>query len=486
MDERRPPPSAEVDESRALCVDLDGTLVSVDTLHESLLKLVRTDPTALLRLPGWVSAGRAQLKQQVASRAATDASRLPYREDVVAFLRREKARGRRIVLATASDERTANAVAEHLGLFDDVIASNGVDNLKGARKLAAIRERLSGAAFDYVGDSQADLPVWEAASRREVVAPSAALSRRLAHELPDHHVLVPKGGSRARALLRALRPVQWSKNLLLFVPMLTSHRFMDGARIGTVCLAFVAFCLVASAGYVLNDLLDLEADRRHPTKRLRPFAAGRLSAATGCVTFAVLLSACCVLALACLPGSCSLALVLYLATTLCYSFYFKSKLLVDVIILAGLYTLRVLAGGMAADIRVSEWLLAFAMFMFLSLAVAKRYAELRSVTDPSVSKLVRRGYRVEDTDLVLMTGMTSGFLSVLVFSLYINSSEVELIYERKELLWFASPVILYWILRIWFLARRGELPDDPVAFAMRDRNSILAAVIVLLIVAVSV
>ncbi|MCB9897832.1 MAG: UbiA family prenyltransferase [Planctomycetes bacterium] len=472
---------SKADLDTPLCVDLDGTLVSVDTLHESLLRLARRSPIDLTRLPAWWLAGRAQLKRRVASRVPLDAARLPYRENVLRYLREERAKGRRVILATASDQSVADAVAEHLGLFDAAIGSDGEHDLKGAAKLAGLRGLLGEASFEYIGDSDADRPVWEAASRRGVVAPSAALRRRLEALDPGCVVFAGVPGPRSKHVLAALRPIQWTKNLLLFVPLFTAHRWSDWTALGLTAVAFLAFCLVASAGYVLNDLLDLDADREHERKRGRPFANGALTAATGVACFVVLAVTGVVLAACLLPTDCVLLLILYLLTAVGYSLWFKQKLLLDVMILAGLYTLRVLAGGLATGVWVSEWLLAFAMFMFLSLAVAKRYCELTTI-DPRSDKLVRRGYHVADMDLMLITGTTSGFLSVLIFSLYINSAEVELLYAHKDLLWLACPVMLYWILRIWFLARRGEMPEDPVAFAVRDRNSLVVALLLSLVI----
>ena len=471
---------------RPLYVDLDGTLVRTDTLHELILKLARRAPWTLLRLPRWLRQGRANLKRQLVNRVRLDAPLLPYNEEVVAFLREEKARGRRVVLATAADEHVARDVSDHLGVFDDVIASNGDQNFKGKQKLAAIRNASGDSDFDYIGDSLADCPIWEAAHTRYAVDPSRAAARWLEDGRTPERVF-PRTAtrSRARSVLSALRPTQWSKNALLFVPLGTSHQITDAMQVMSVFIAFVAFCLVASAGYVLNDLFDLEADRNHPKKKRRPFASGDLPVATGVVLFGLLVTVGAVVAALFLPPTCAGLLAVYFVLTISYSHYFKQKLLIDVIILAGLHTLRVLAGGEAAGIWVSEWLLAFAMFMFLSLAIAKRYSELQLMKTQDKAAARGRGYRVDELDLVMTMGTTSGFISILVFSLYIKSDEVKLLYPREWALWFACPVLFYWIMRIWFLARRGELPGDPVAFAVRDGHSILAGLALALVIVAS-
>lgn len=475
-----PAAAADAESDAPLCVDLDGTLVATDTLHESLLWMLRHEPVALIRtlLRG---GDRAALKRRVATSAPIDASALPYREDVLAFLREQKQQGRTLLLATASDEAVARAVSEHLGLFDGVLASDGRRNLKGGNKLAALRETLGESPFDYMGDSSADLPVWAAARKAYAVSPGQSTLRRLAAQREPERVFLTDH-SRARAVLDALRPSQWTKNLLLLVPLFSAHLVTDTARFAGVAVALVAFSLVASSGYVLNDLLDLGADRAHPRKRRRPFASGRLSPAFGVVLLPVLLLLGFGLASALLPTKFVGMLGVYLVLTCAYSLYFKRKLLCDVILLAGLYTLRVLAGGAAIDIIVSEWLLAFSMFLFLSLAFVKRYGELRLMAEQDLKQAQGRGYRVDEMDLIATLGSTSGFLSVLVFSLYINSGNVEELYRRGELLWFTCPLLLYWVMRIWFMARRGELRDDPLTFALRDRVSMGTGALMALIV----
>ena len=463
-----------------LYVDLDGTLIASDVLWESLCRLVRSRPTAVLRLPAWLVEGRAALKRRIAEHAMPDVVVLPYRPEVLAYVERQRALGRRIVLATASDARLAREIADHLGVFDDAFGSDGVANVKGAAKLASIREREGDGPFEYVGDSAADLPIWRASAAATLVAPSGSTARAAEGLGLPTSTLVERP-SRIRPALRALRPYQWVKNALLFTPIVLAHEIGDPARLLGVALAFVAFCCVASATYLVNDLLDIEADRRHPRKRLRPLAAGTLPIPAAAGLSAGLLAAGFAVSLAFTTPAATGMLALYLALTTAYSFYFKEQLFLDVLILAGLYTLRVVAGGVAADVPVSPWLLAFSLFFFLSLAFVKRYGELLDVQAGRRERLERRGYEVGDIGLVETMGTTAGYLSVLVLALYVNGAAGTGLYGDARLLWAVCPIMLFWITRVWFLARRGVLQDDPVLFAATDRVSYLAGIAIAIV-----
>ena len=386
-------PAAEPTDAAAppLCVDLDGTLVATDTLHEALLAVLKRDPLGLLKALPALGEGKAAFKRRVTDLVRIDAGSLPYRPEVLAFLEEERARGTRLVLATASDERTARDVADHLGIFDAVVASDGSRNEKGSSKAASLRALSDDGVFDYMGDSAADLPVWAAARNAYAVAAAPGVLARLDASNPPTRVF-PGPGSRGAHLVRALRPHQWAKNLLLFVPLLTSHQLFDPGGLIAATLGFIAFSAMASAGYVLNDLLDVEADRAHPVKRERPFAAADLTPRDGGLAFAGLTVFGLALALAFLPLKFVGLLVAYFVATVSYSVYLKSKLLLDVILLAGLYTLRVLAGGAAVGVVVSQWLLSFSMYLFLSLAFAKRYSELKLMHDNAKDE--RGGARV--------------------------------------------------------------------------------------------
>jgi 4-hydroxybenzoate polyprenyltransferase/phosphoserine phosphatase len=456
--DRRDPP---------LCVDLDGTLVRSDVGWESVLQLLRRNPLRALWLPLWLARGRAFLKERIADAVRIDVAVLPYNEPLLRHLRGERETGRRVLLVTASHARPAAEVAAHLGVFDDVLATREGRNLKGRAKRDELVRRFGERGFDYAGDSVADLEVWPAA--REAIAVDA--SRRVLRRLGDRAGRVISSGRRSlpRLVLSAIRVRQWVKNLLVFVPLGLAHRFLEPQPVLATALGFLSFSLGASAVYVLNDLLDVEADRHHPRKRRRPFASGELPLQAGFVLVPLLGAASLAAALP-LPPSFLLVLGFYFVTTTLYSLFLKQVALLDVLVLAALFTTRILAGSTASETHVSEWLLAFSMFIFLSLAAVKRYAELLRLRagGGDETRVQRRGYFTDDHELILQMGFTSGFMAVLVLALYISTDVVTELYSRPVLLWLVCPVLLFWVGRIWLLAHRGQVDDDPLMFAMRD------------------
>lgn len=456
-----------------LFVDLDGTLVSTDVLWEAFVKAIKKAPWVVFLAPLWLLQGRAGLKKALSDRVDIDPDALPFNDDVLAYVRERKAGGARVVLATATDEKWAHAVAKKLDLFDDVLASDGKINLKGAGKLAAIETYCKThnlTQWGYMGDSSADLPIWEKADEVFMVAPSSSTLAAGSRNKPPTQVF-GKRGSRLEPAIKAMRPHQWVKNALLFAPLVLSQEFTQIDKVIAACAAFAAFSLCASAVYVLNDLLDIEADRVHPRKRKRPFAAGTLPLAYGPPLAILLVTTAFTTAAVLLPRAYLAVLVLYMVATSLYSAVLKSKLLVDVLVLAGLYTLRIFAGGVATELRVSEWLLAFSIFFFTSLAFAKRYVEMSRLAAEGKTEAKGRGYQVTDLSLIESIGPTSGYMAVLVFALYINNG-LPGFYNHKSLLWLTCPLMLYWITRMWFLAKRNELHDDPVVFAVRDKVSL--------------
>ncbi len=461
--------------ARVLCVDLDGTLIATDLLWESLVVVARDNPLTVVRSLLSLAQGRAQFKRQIAERAIIDPATLPYRREVVELVTRHRQQGGRTLLVTAADAKLAHAVATHLGIFDGVLASDGTRNLKGSVKLARLQEELGPAPFDYMGDSAADLPLWQAAAQAYAIAPGQSLLRRIERAGMKPQVL--PGSSGVAPAIRALRPHQWAKNVLVFVPVLAAHQFANVQKMVAASLCFLAFCLCASGVYVLNDLMDLEADRRHASKRNRPVASGQLSIPAAGLLSGGLIASGLALALRLLNVQMAAMLVLYITVTTAYSMFLKRKMMVDVLTLAGLYTLRILAGGLAAETKVSSWLLAFSMFFFLSLAFAKRYTELSAA--PSGGESVRRrGYSPRDLDLVRSVGPTSGYIAALLILLYVElSPDVARLYRHASVLNLLCPLILYWITRVWFLAQRQQLVDDPVVFALRDNISRLAGVV---------
>lgn len=466
-----------IDSSRPLCVDLDGTLIATDALWESLLLLVKSKPISLLSLPLWFMKGKAHFKRQIAERVKLNPASLPYRENVLSFLKKEQETGREIVLATAADETVAQGVAAHLGIFSEVLASDGAINLSGQRKLAALKKHSGTNGFDYIGDAGVDLPLWQAAHRAYLVQPSTALHNKARRVASVGGVFTEKKNN-LFSLLKALRIYQWVKNILLFVPLLMAHKVIEAELNLQALYAFVAFSLCASCVYIVNDLLDLEADRLHPHKRHRPFAAGVLPIKAGVLTAPLLLVASFTIAAVFLPLNFFIVLGLYFLLTTAYSFHLKRVLIVDVLVLAGLYTLRLFAGGIATSVPISPWLLAFSMFFFLNLAFVKRFSELHLMQESKQTKSKGRGYVVGDIELFRSIGPASGYLSVVVLCFYINSREVVLLYKHPELLLLIGPFLLYWITRMWLWALRGKMTDDPIVFAAKDPASYVIGALV--------
>jgi 4-hydroxybenzoate polyprenyltransferase/phosphoserine phosphatase len=452
-----------------LCVDLDGTLIRTDLLAESLLLLLRFNVLYLVAIPFWLLRGRARLKREIARRVTIDFERLPYRNELVAFLKNEHARNRHIALVTASDHRLAQGVADHLGLFGEICASDGNRNLKGTRKAALLIERFGPRGFVYAGDSRADLPVWREAAAAIVVGGNGSLLEQVGRQVPIERTFVDGDRMRPRALIRAVRPHQWVKNLLLFVPLITAHRVTDGQAWLHATQAFFAMCLAAAAIYIANDLLDLQADRAHRTKSGRPFASGQLPIWIGLVCIPIFLGGAWLVALG-LPGVFLGWLGAYATAALAYSLWLKHVAVVDVLVLAMLYTVRLIAGAAAIGVPMSAWLLAFCMFFFLSLALVKRYEEIHASRQDNGPAAVR-GYILADLEVVGISGIASGYMSVLVMALYTDRREISLLYSHPEWLWGFCPLLLFWISRLWLHAHRGEMHDDPILFAAKDWSS---------------
>lgn len=460
---------------RPLCVDLDGTLVRTDTLWESVVVLLTRRPWLMLVLPVWLLAGRARFKREVAERVTLDAGSLPYREDLLTILRDLKANGQTLVLATAADRGVAEAVAAHLGLFERVFASDGSENLKAERKQKRLVEAYGQGGFDYIGDSGADLAIFTSAEHGFLVGTTPSTASR-AQRLNQKVVVLSLRPSVLKAVLKQLRMHQWAKNALVLLPLVLSPQVPSTKVVLSGLLAALVFSLCASAGYVFNDLLDLPADRVHKTKRERPLASGALPVVLGPPLFVGLLAASFGLSQAFLSLGFTLMLAVYFVGTMAYSLDLKTRLLLDVLVLAGLYTHRILAGGIATQVPISAWLLGFSMFFFLSLAFAKRYVELLPLAVGA--KIKNRAYYKTDLHMIASMGPASGYLAALVFSLYVESGSHQGAYREPTLLWLAVPVLLYWISRVWIVTGRGEMQDDPVKFALKDRLSWLCAVMI--------
>jgi 4-hydroxybenzoate polyprenyltransferase/phosphoserine phosphatase len=459
-----------------LCVDLDGTLILSDLLFESALLLVKSNPLYVLSMAWWLVQGKSVLKARIAARVTFNPAALPYNSELLQWLKAESQSGRELWLCTASNERLAAAVSGHLGFFEGVIASNELTNLAGEVKAAKLVEQFGERGFDYCGNEHRDLTVWRHATGAIVVGGSSMLEQAAAASGATVVRSFPSHAHPWRAAVRAFRPHQWAKNGLILAPLFAAHLASNVYALTSVALATIAFCLCASSVYILNDLLDLEADRAHPRKFKRPFASGALPIAVGMLLFPILLGLGVIIA-ALLPPKFQLVFATYYALTCAYSLVLKGRVIIDTIALAGLYTLRIIAGAAAAAVALSFWLLLFSIFLFLSLALVKRYAELDALRRLHRLRVAGRGYHVEDLGVLQSLGSAAGYLSVLVLALYINSPEIAALYHRPKMIWLLCVLVLYWISRIWMKAHRGEMHDDPVVFALKDRVSLVVVLL---------
>lgn len=460
--------------STPLVIDLDGTLIHSDLLLESGLSFLKRQPLKLLSPLSWLAKGKAILKTRLAQSAPIDVSVLPYNSAVLELIAREKALGREIILATASHQRYAEQVAEHLGLFDRVLATDENINLSAHRKRDALIQEFGEGGFDYAGNSTDDLPVWKAARLAYVVNSKGKITRRAKLNGNVEEELKRHPHNTMKTWAKALRLHQWAKNALIFIPLLASHRLMEFNLLLSGLIAFLLFGFCASSVYILNDLLDLDDDRHHPNKCRRPFASGALSIGSGLLAFPLLLLVAFVGSAAFLPWKFSVALAAYYGLTVAYSFWLKRRMTVDVIVLAMLYTSRIIAGTFAFGVQLTFWMLAFSMFIFLSLALVKRYAELREARHKGKDGKTRgRGYFPDDLEMISSLGAASGYLSVMVLALYIQDRSTAAMYHYPQVIWLACPLLLYWITRMWMLTHRGLMHDDPVVFAIKDQTSLI-------------
>jgi 4-hydroxybenzoate polyprenyltransferase/phosphoserine phosphatase len=459
---------------RPLCVDLDGTLVKSDTLVDSLLLLVRSRPLDALKTPLWALRGKAHLKREVTARVTLDVEHLPYNRPLLEYLMAQRGDGRKLYLATGADAGLADRIARHLNIFEGVLSSDGTTNLTGSNKLAGFRSSFAGD-FDYIGNARPDLPLLSAATTPMLANPDLGLRIALrARGLKPQRTFTDRANG-LRTFIKAIRVHQWAKNALIFLPLLLAHH-LQAPVVLAAAIAFVCFSLCASATYIVNDLLDIEADRQHPRKRKRAFASGNLSAGLGMSIAAVFLAVSFAGAVIFLPRGFLGWLIFYLVTTLAYSLALKRVVILDVVILSALYTLRMLAGAAATRTFISPWLAAFAIFIFLSLAMVKRFSELQNVRSAGAQLSNGRGYLLNDIEQIRSFGTSSAFASVVVLSVYIGQPDVLSLYHHHERMWLMAPLLILWLCRVWLLASRGELDEDPVVFALTDPMSLLMGV----------
>ena len=463
---------------KPVIIDLDGTLIKTDTLLESVMALLKTNPLWLVMLPFWLLKGKAHLKNSIADKVEFDVKLLPYNQDVIEYIKAAKSQGHDCYLATGTVSKFAERISDHLNLFDDIFSTSRTINLTGTKKAILLNEKFGEGSYIYVGNHDVDLKIWKNSAEAVVVTHSKSLVNK-AEKVNNNVQHIESETAGVKTYLKAIRVHQWVKNALLFVPLLTSHHFIQSDLIVLCILGFISYSLAASSVYVLNDLVDLESDRQHPSKSKRPFAAGTIPIVVGLGLFPILLIASFAIALSLGSINFVAALVVYYIMTLVYSFKLKRIIMLDTIMLAALYTMRIVAGTLLINVSFSFWLLAFSMFIFLSLALVKRYTELVLMKSMGSDKVIGRGYHAEDASMISSLGAASGYIAVMVFALYVNSPEVRVLYSEPSVLWLACPILLYWISRVWIIAHRGEMHDDPIVFAVKDIQSLITGLCVL-------
>lgn len=453
-----------------LVCDLDGTLIKTDFLFETLMSAISKNFFFLFGIIIHLFKGRANLKRYLAEIYEINPEIIPYNKEVVEYIIKRRDKGAYVVLATASDQLIATKIANYLNLFDEVYASDGHTNLKGKEKANLLENKFGNNKFTYIGDSFDDVQVWQVSKLSVVFNASSRLKSKLENLGLKCYYLYSKQ-SLIKNLIGALRPHQWLKNILVLLPLILSHQ-LELATILDGIIAFFAFSVVASSVYILNDLIDLSPDRQHPRKKFRPFASGNLTIKLGlCLVPGFLVTG--MLLSLLLNFYFSMILIFYFFITLTYSLVLKRLAIIDICTLAGLYTLRIIGGGICTNTNISLWLLGFSIFLFLALASVKRQAELVDLKKRDKKIIEGRAYEINDLAILQMFSISAGYISVLILALYISSPNFTLLYSNPKLFWLSCLIMLYWITRIMFLTHRGKMDDDPVMFAVKDRLSLV-------------
>jgi len=466
-----------INTSLPLCVDLDGTLIQTDSLWESCLRLISQNPLMLILLPLWLFLGKAGFKEKVSEHVELSPASLPFNTNLLKYLTHQRLHNRHIVLVTAANKKIAEAIAAHLNIFDEILASDEKHNLSGKNKANVLVDKFGEKGFIYAGNAKIDLKVWQHAAAAIVVNGSENLVNEAKQITTVEEILPSEHKVSFKVIFKALRIHQWVKNILVFTALILSHSWSNTEAFETIILAFFSFGFAASSIYLINDLIDLEADRKHHTKRNRPLAAGTLSIQTAIMMIPVLLSLSFLLASQISMDFVSV-LIVYLILTTAYSLFLKPIALLDVITLTSLYTIRIIAGAIAINVPLSHWLLAFSMFIFLSLALIKRFSELKNLVQQGETTSIARGYHVDDLPAVSLFGISSGYISVLVLVFYTHDLQAGNLYNNPDWLWFVAVAVLYWISHMWLLAFRGQMNEDPVLFAIHDKCSYVVSLFV--------
>lgn len=464
--------------NKVLICDLDGTLIKTDMLFESLFILLKNNFFYIFIIPFWLLKGKQVLKNEINNRIKFSPENLPFNQDVIEFIKLNQARYSKIALVSASNQNIVKDIADHIGIFDEYYGSDDKLNLKAGNKRKFLDEKYGKGNYSYIGDSKADIEVWNHSNEKYIVNNSLSKSLK---SIKFNSIIGNNKKSKIKLIIKEIRVYQWVKNLLIFIPALMAHITNFEIYLNLI-YSFISFSLIASSVYVLNDLLDLEADRKHQRKKDRPFASGDLSLIYGFTLLPILIISSLFIAIKFLPFEFLIVLLIYYTLTSLYSFKLKRIVILDIITLALLYTIRIIAGGEAVSVEVTPWALAFSMFLFLSLALLKRYTELHSLKEIDELKASGRGYHVDDIEIVRSFGTSSALISILVFALYVNSEQIRLLYNKPNLMWIVAILLLFWIMRIWFLANRGKMTDDPIVFTGKDKLSWAIGGIISLIV----
>ena len=465
---------------KPLVVDLDGTLIKTDLLWEAINSLVLRNPLNLLKIIRWALLGKSYLKFKIASQEPIKIDSLPFNNNLIKYLKLKKAEGRLVVLCTGSDQRWANLVANHLDVFDASYGSSQSRNLCGENKKLFLISLYGEFGYDYIGNSIADIEPWSKASTKFLIGQHKKILQKLqaldnfggCFEIENRNKLI--------SIIALGRPIQWSKNLLIFIPLFGAHLYASWGLLSLVITAFLIFNMATWGIYALNDLFDINEDRLHPIKKGRPIASGALSIPAAWTALPVLIMSPLFFAFHLLPFEFFLCLLAYMIVASLYSRFIKKIVLFDVFTLSFLYIIRIISGAYAIDIDVSFWLLTFSFFFFLNLALLKRSSELKMTLRISKRQLIPgRGYIPNDILIISCMGIASGYISSLVLALYIQDPQIVQLYTSPRVLWLCSPLLLLWISRIWLLAIRsnGLLTADPVSFTVSDRISLITGII---------
>lgn len=474
-------------EEKCLFVDLDGTLIKSDLLFECLVPIIKNYFYAIFLAPFWLLKGKAYLKDKFSDLVSINPEILPYNNNVLEYIRKEKENGSKIILATASNIKLAKSISDYLGIFDDVIASSKEENLKGKNKLNKIKSYIENnninKEFSYIGDSEADVKIFNE-TNIPIVVGNKNVFNKIKSKNDKTTFVDGENDFSLKKFFKMIRTYQWVKNFLIFLPLILAHKFLDVNLLLKALVAFFSFSFLASSVYIINDIMDVESDRIHPSKKNRPIASGAVKISSALKVAFILMPLSFIISIF-LGKEFLFVLLTYFITTSCYSFYLKKIMLVDILILSLLYTVRMFAGGVALNIYLSPWLFMFSMFFFFSLACAKRYSELYAVRNNLQDEIKGRGYQAQDLEQIQIFGSSSGYIAILIFALYIQSDISMKLYKTPSFFWALCPIMLYWISRVWLLSHRGQMTQDPIIFALKDKVSYVVLILSIIIFGVA-